>query len=487
MDTMSTRKGRVARAPGVPGGKRAVARRKSSVNEHEQPTSEQLTGDALEARCAAERAMAERDHLLAQMREANERLVFATLRADDLLEQANEARRRAEALAVQLGASEDALRASEAEAQASNRSKDEFLAMLGHELRNPLSPIVIALDIVAMDPTASHATEYALIARQIKQLIRLVDDLLDLSRINHGKIVLQRERLELSRAVALALETAKPLVESKRQTLRVDVPDHGLEVDGDTARLSQVIGNLLTNAAKYTRPEGSITVTGKRRGPMVVLRVRDTGLGISKEMLSRIFDLFAQERPTLDRSPGGLGIGLTIVRSLVSMHGGTVSAYSEGKDRGSEFVIELPAATVESAVAEPGPTRAAAHADRILVVDDNRDQVEALTLLLRKLGHDVRVAFDGPSAVEMVEEFTPEIVLLDIGLPGLDGYEVAQRLRITRDSRDLQLIAVTGYGQAADRRRSSAAGFDAHLVKPIDIATLQRAIEESHTRLHPLT
>ena len=463
----------------------AVARPHPAPNARKRPTTEELTADALQARCAAEQAMAERDHLLAQMREANERLVFATLRADDLLEEASAARRRAEALAMQLGASEDALRASEAEARASNRGKDEFLAMLGHELRNPISPILLALDIVAMDPAADHVTEYALIARQMKQLVRLVDDLLDLSRINHGKIELRRERLELSRAVALAIETARPWIESRHQTVRVDVADHGLEVDGDTARLAQVIGNLLTNAAKYTPPEGSITVTGEQRGPMVVLRIKDTGIGISNDMLPRIFELFAQERPTLDRSPGGLGIGLTIVRSLVAMHGGTVSAYSDGKDRGSEFVIELPAAAPgATSLAGAEPVQAVAPRDRILIVDDNRDQVAALMLLLRMLGHDVRVAYDGLSAIEAAEEFAPDIVLLDIGLPGLDGYEVAKRLRAQHDSRALQIVAVTGYGQPADRIRSAAAGFDAHVVKPVDLATFRRTIEECHARLH---
>lgn len=449
------------------------------------PTREQPSSDALRASVAAERVAAEREHLLGQMREANERLVIATLRADDLVEQASEERRRAEAMAAQLRAGEQALRASEAEAVESNRAKDEFLAMLGHELRNPLSPIVLALDLIAMDPAAPHVREYELISRQVKQLVRLVDDLLDVSRVNHRKIELRCERLELMHAVALAIEMALPSIESKHHELHVNVPDHGLEIEGDAARLAQVIGNLLTNAAKYTPPGGSITVTGERRAKTVVLRIRDTGIGISKEMLPRIFDMFAQECVTLDRGSGGLGLGLTIARSLVAMHGGTVSAFSEGRDRGSELVVEIPAiAPAESAPADTGPACAVVHTYKILVVDDHRALVEAMASLLGKLGHEVRVAFDGLSALEVAREFTPDVALLDIGLPGLDGYKLAKRLRSARPKQDLVLIAVTGYGQTSDRKRSREAGFDAHLVKPVDIATLQHAIEEARTHLH---
>ena len=439
--------------------------------------------DELRARAEADVTRIEREHLLAQMRQANERLVIATLRADDLAEQAIAARRTAEELAGQLRTSEEALRASEAEAQANNRAKDEFLAMLGHELRNPLSPILIALDLIAMAPPDPHERAHTMIARQVKHVVRLVDDLLDVSRINNGKIALQREHLELAPIVSRAIETASPWIESKHHTLHVAVPDHGLAVDGDAVRLTQVIGNLITNAAKYTPPGGSITVIGERRATTVVLRIRDTGIGIAKEMLPRIFELFEQERPTLDRSPGGLGIGLTIARSLIAMHGGTVTAHSEGRDRGSEFVIELPAIAAGDVAATDRPhDSAVVPASKVLVVDDNRDLADATATALARLGHEVRVAFDGPSALAMAAELAPDVVLLDLGLPGLDGYEVARRLRAMLPAHHLQLVAVTGYGQAVDRQRSHAAGFDSHLVKPVDVATLQRAIGKFHDR-----
>jgi PAS domain S-box-containing protein len=369
---------------------------------------------------------------------------------------------------------------AEAAAQTASRAKDEFLAMLGHELRNPLAPIMTALELMQMrDPTA-FARERKIIKRQVTHLVRLVDDLLDVSRITGGKIELHREPIELAVIVSRAVETVSPLLENRSHHLVVDVPPHGLPVDADAMRLVQVVSNLLTNSAKFTPPRGTITITGERRGSRVALRVRDTGIGISEDMLPHVFELFAQERQTTDRSQGGLGLGLAIVQNLVAMHGGTVTAHSEGIGRGSEFVIELPASAVELE-AQPYADDAVARAlppgaPKILVVDDNRDVAELMLESLTALGYDVRVAFDGPSALAIVEHFTPDIALLDIGLPVMDGHELAGRMHAK--VADTRFIAITGYGQETDRIRSREAGFALHLVKPVDIATLQEGVRQ---------
>jgi PAS domain S-box-containing protein len=375
---------------------------------------------------------------------------------------------------------------AEAQIQAASRAKDEFIAMLGHELRNPLAPILTALDLMSMrDPNASDR-ERTIIRRQIGHLVRLVDDLLDVSRITSGKIDLHREPIEIADIVQRAVEMASPLLEKKFHDLVVDVPNPGLAVDGDATRLAQVVANLLTNAAKYTQARGRIVVTGERRRGIVSLRVRDTGIGISQEMLPHVFELFAQERQTIDRSMGGLGLGLALVRSLVALHGGTVSAHSEGLGRGSEFAIELPALTEEVEI-QPR-TRALRGSlpltsrppgvDTILVVDDNRDAAEMLADSLIACGYQVRVAFDGPSAIEIARDFMPDVALLDIGLPVMDGYELASRLRALLAHRDTRFIAITGYGQGLDRSRSRDAGFVLHLVKPVDISDILDALRQ---------
>jgi signal transduction histidine kinase/ActR/RegA family two-component response regulator len=416
-----------------------------------------------------EKAVQVREQLLIQLREANGKLVAAALRADELLEAA------VTTSAAELRASEELLRARESKALETNRAKDEFLAILGHELRGPLAPMRIALDVIAMDTADTHRREHKLIERQMMLIVHLVDDLLDVSRIVNRKIVLRRKSLELADIVTQAVELASPLIESRGHTLTVSVPDHGLTLDGDMHRLIQVVANLLTNAAKYTEPRGLIAVTGERRGPNVLLRVRDNGIGISKEMLPRIFDLFAQEEQPAEHAPGGLGLGLPIVRSLVTLHGGTVTAHSEGPGRGTELVVELPALAKPAEATIQPPARGAAR--RILVVDDNRLVAELTHMALTKLGHDVRMAFDGPSALAVVAGFVPEIVLLDIELPGIDGYEVAKRLRTALAPHELHFIATSGRGQDSDRLRSANAKFDDYLVKPVDLWTLQRRIE----------
>jgi signal transduction histidine kinase len=497
--------------PAASAREQRVANRETWVRARENVTGEQeilvhdresavaLREEALRARAEAEAARVEREHLLVQMREANERLIMSSLRADELAEHAiaartaatetaaaeAEGRRRAEELTAQLRANEAALRASENTARESSRAKDDFVAMLGHELRNPLAPILIALDLIAMEGSDSHEREHAIIERQVHHLVHLVDDLLDTSRIRTGKVALKCEPIEMAEVVSRAVEMAGPMINSHDHVLSVEVPRRGLAVNGDAVRLAQVVGNLLTNAAKFTPSGGAIVVTGERRETTVALRVRDTGIGISKQMLPRLFDPYAQEHPEPNRVPTGLGLGLAIVRSLVEMHGGTVTAHSEGLGLGSEFVVELPALTRMS---EAGPNGRASLVEaelphRILVVDDNRDAASLTADALARLGHDVRVALDGHSALAMVQEFAPDIVLLDLGLPGMDGYEVARRLR-AEFSHHVEIIAVTGYGQPLDRQRSKEARFESHLVKPVDIATLQRSIDASWKRWH---
>ncbi len=365
-------------------------------------------------------------------------------------------------------------------AEAANRAKDEFLAMLGHELRNPLAPITTALHLMRLRGGDELQRERQIIERQLNHLTRLVDDLLDVSRITGGKIDLKRQPVELSEIVARAIELASPLLEQRRHHLHLAVPSSGVSVDGDAVRLAQVTANLLTNAAKYTEPGGDIWVSAELAGERAVLRVRDSGIGIAAEMLPRVFDFFVQDHQDLDRSQGGLGLGLSIVRSLVRMHGGEVSAASGGKGRGSTFIVELPAAVPRSggrdadlppAAAAPAPRR------RVLVVDDNADAAELLGELLSASGYTTEIAHDGPSAIQAVGTFDPDVVLLDIGLPAMDGYEVARRLRELPSRRPLRLVAVTGYGGEGDRQRGAAAGFDAHLVKPVQWEALESLLD----------
>jgi PAS domain S-box-containing protein len=367
------------------------------------------------------------------------------------------------------------------EAREADRRKDEFLAMLGHELRNPLSPIVTALELMRLKGEHAFERERTIIERQVEHVTRLVNDLLDVSRITRGKIEIVRERVALTQVVSKAIEIASPLFEQRVQKLSMDVPSAGLFVDADPVRLTQVIANLLTNAAKYTEPGGHVAVSAARQNGEVVVSVRDDGTGIAPEMLPRIFDLFVQSERGLDRAQGGLGLGLTIVKSLVELHGGSVTARSEGLGQGSTFEVRLPApaelnrAPAADKAAAGRRSTSSSPAPRILVVDDNVDAVEVLAEALGELGYTVRVAHDGPEALEVVTGFTPEIALLDIGLPVMDGYELAERLR-ARFGATVRLVALTGYGQDADRARSRAAGFDEHLVKPIELERLERLL-----------
>ena len=366
-------------------------------------------------------------------------------------------------------------------AEAANRAKDEFLAMLGHELRNPLAPILTALELMRLRGAPGLERERAVIERQTQHLAALVDDLLDVSRITRGMVQLKRERLSLSHVVAKAIETAAPLFEQQRHELVTDVP-LDLAVDADEARLTQVFANLLTNAAKYTDPGGRVSITARRDGDDVLVTVSDTGRGIAPEMLPNVFELFVQERQNLDRSRGGLGLGLAIVRSLVELHGGGVHAASMGPGHGSSFSVRLP--WVPSPSAGPrrqltGPEQPVAIGISVLIVDDNLDAAAMLAELLGAAGYHAVVANDGPQALAMARGFVPDVALLDIGLPAMDGYELARRLRDLTGWAAVRLFAVTGYGAHGDRMRSQAAGFDHHLVKPIDFAMLQKLMPPS--------
>ncbi len=367
--------------------------------------------------------------------------------------------------------------AARAEAEAASRAKDEFVAMLGHELRNPLSPIVTALEILALKGQA-ETREHEIIKRQVSHLVRLVDDLLDVSRVTRGKVALQREPLEVAEVVGQAVEMASPLLEQHGHRLELDVPAHGLGVTGDRVRLAQVVSNLLNNAARYTPPGGHVAVRAAREGDEVVLSVRDDGRGMPPELLPRVFDLFVQGARTPDRQEGGLGIGLAVVRTLVTMHGGRVEARSEGPGRGSTFLVRLPYAPVTPPPEKaPAAGRAAARPLRVLVVDDNVDAAELLASLLRARGHEVLSAHDGPGALAALDAWRPHAAVLDIGLPVMDGYELAGRIRERLGDDAPALFAVTGYGQASDAARSRDAGFRTHFVKPVDGDALLREVE----------
>jgi signal transduction histidine kinase/DNA-binding response OmpR family regulator len=375
--------------------------------------------------------------------------------------------------------------------QRADRQKNEFLSMLAHELRNPLAPIRNAVHVLRLQGRDGSQFGWArdVIDRQVKHLVRLVDDLLDISRITQGKIRLKLEPLEMGTVVAEAVEASRPVIEARRHRLDVNLAEEPLRVNGDAARLAQVLTNLLNNAAKYTDEGGRIGLTVGLEQGWVVCRVTDTGVGIPPEMLSAVFNLFTQADRSLDRSQGGLGIGLTLVRRLVEMHGGTVHAHSEGPGRGSEFVVRLPALVREAAgaaAAGGGESAAAPRAGcRVLVVDDNVDAADSLGMLLRLGGCEVRLAHDGPAALEAAQAFRPQVVVLDIGLPGMDGYEVARQLRTLPSTRHSVLAAVTGYGRDEDRARSREAGFDYHLVKPVDLDMLQAVLGSLPAALPP--
>jgi PAS domain S-box-containing protein len=391
-----------------------------------------------------------------------------------------------------MGISLDVTERREAEEQLKevNRRKDEFLAMLAHELRNPLAPIRNAAQILNVHAAGTPQLEWvrAVIERQTRHLVRLVDDLLDVSRMVRGQIVLQKSTVELGEIVRHAVETSRPLIRMRKHRLDVKLPEQPIRLNADLTRMAQVLANLLNNAAKYTDAGGQISLVAHGDGREVTISVRDNGPGISASLLPQVFDMFTQADRTLDRAQGGLGIGLTLVKKLVEMHGGSVEARSEGLGEGAEFIVRLPMLTAEEeaetrrAVGE-SDVAARAHGLKILVVDDNVDAADSIAILLSMEGHQTQTVNNAHDALIAATEFRPDVVLLDIGLPEMDGYEVARRLRAENAIENLRLVAVTGYGQPADRARAQAAGFDKHLVKPVEPAALNeflRTVQSPH-------
>jgi signal transduction histidine kinase/CheY-like chemotaxis protein len=360
-----------------------------------------------------------------------------------------------------------------------DQKKDEFLATLAHELRNPLAPLSNALQIMEMTGSQDQRIRdmRAIMQRQVTHMNRLVDDLLDVSRITRGRIELKKENISLRQVVESAVETSLPLVEQARHELTVTQPPEPIHLQGDPTRLSQVFSNLLNNAAKYTEPGGKISLTVTNNGDHILVSVRDTGIGIPKRMQPRIFDMFTQVDSSLERSHGGLGIGLKLVKELCELHGGSVSVASEGKGKGSEFTVRLPYAAQAGAEAQAEAPAPEPGRRRVLVVDDNEASAQTLLWMLNLLGHDAQMAHNGHEALAVAREFRPQVVLLDIGLPGMSGYDVCREMRADAGLKDAVLIAQTGWGQKEHRARSKEAGFDHHLVKPVDLKTLQSLLQ----------
>lgn len=397
---------------------------------------------------------AQDERRLQDMQEANAHLVHATLAAEQLGEAAKRVKRQ----------------------------QDEFIAMLAHELRNPLAPIRSAAALLErlepVDPRVKAISD--IIGRQVAHMARLLDDLLDASRVTSGKVTLRRRPTAVAEFVDEAVETTRSLIESQHQTLTLTLPPAPLYVNGDPTRLAQVVGNLLHNASKYTPDDGAITLSVAEEGATVVLRLKDDGGGIAEEAIEGIFDLFTQEERSLSRSHGGLGVGLAVVRSMVELHGGTISVHSDGIGRGTEFTVVLPRV---DQVAEPAPVQESAFvfgAARVLVVDDNQDAGDMLAMLLKVSGHEVEVARDGPTALAAFARQRPQVVLCDIGLPGMSGYEVGKRMRLEKreDGLEALLIALTGYDSPADRARTLASGFDFHVAKPADFDAVLALIQD---------
>jgi two-component system CheB/CheR fusion protein len=412
----------------------------------------------------------------------NEALLIAGLRAHESTETAERLNVHLESEIAERKRAEEGLRDALEKLAETDRNKDEFLAMLAHELRNPLAPIKNAAQILRIanspDPTTIRAQ--AIIERQADHLAKLVDELLDLSRVQKGKIRIERSHFDLAVAVSRAIESCEPLIEAQRHTVTLKVePGHPVCVDADPTRIDQVLVNLISNAAKYTRSEGAIDIAVAREGTMAVVRIRDTGLGIAPDNLERVFDLFTQVEQSLERSQGGLGLGLKLVKELVELHGGRVEALSEGLGKGSEFIVRLPALERAAPVAAAeAPALAVAAPKRILIVDDIPDNRESMEMLLTMYGHTVELAEDGEQAVEKALEGRPDVAFVDIGLPKLSGYDVARDIRRQPHGEHIVLIALSGYGQPEDHRKSLDAGFDAHFTKPISASTIRQVLSD---------
>ena len=441
-----------------------------------------VTAPILEVTDVAERVIDQRDFSLRVKRSSDDEVgtlvdAFNAMLAEvgrraDEIEASN---RSLQTEMVERRSAEDALRAAD-------RRKDEFLATLAHELRNPLAPLRNGLALLKLTSERPDLARDArdMMERQLDQMVRLVDDLLDVSRIATGKLALRRARIDLKEVIAAAVETARPFIAARSHRLEIALPDGPLPLEADATRLAQVFANLLNNAARYTEPGGRITIDAQVEGREVVVRVVDTGIGIDPAMLDRVFELFAQADQSLERPTAGLGVGLTLARALVALHGGTVVARSEGSGKGSEFVVRLPLAarpiaTVPESQRQPSGLRSAGH--RVLVVDDNRDFASSLAMLLSELGNEVRVANDGAQGLEAAKAFVPQVAFLDIGMPKLNGYRLAEMMRAESALAHTHLVALTGWGQEKDRRAAQDAGFDRHLVKPVKLEQILDILE----------
>ncbi|WP_254508254.1 hybrid sensor histidine kinase/response regulator [Anatilimnocola floriformis] len=419
-----------------------------------------------------------------------EREIKARQQAEQALQQANaELERRVAQRTTDLAQQDEQLRVTVAALQQSeqalketDRKKDEFLATLAHELRNPLAPIRNSLEVMkrADNNPEVIAQSRGTMERQMSQMVRLVDDLLDVSRISRNRLALRRESVSVADIVNNAVEACQPQIDSARHELKIDLPAQPIHVHADSARLVQVLGNLLTNACKYTEPGGRIAISVRRGDGDVLIRVRDNGIGIPPELMPRAFEMFSQLDRTLDRAQGGLGIGLTLVKRLVEMHEGTVTAHSEGTNQGTEFTVRLPALAAGPQPRPPVDTELTTKKGRrkILVVDDNRDSAITLAMLLKITGNELQTAHDGQEAVTKAEQFQPEIILLDIGMPIMDGYQACRAIRTQPWGQRIKIVALTGWGQESDRRQTREAGFDAHLVKPVEHALLVKTIDD---------
>jgi PAS domain S-box-containing protein len=372
---------------------------------------------------------------------------------------------------------QEGLRQLAADLSEANRRKDEFLATLAHELRNPLAPLRNGLEVMKLSVNNPKALEESrgMMERQLSQMVRLIDDLLDVNRISRGKIPLRKSRVPLADVVRQAVETSRPLLEHARHHLTISIPPEPIFIEADPTRIAQVFSNLLNNAAKYSDREGHVWLTVERQGSWALVTIRDTGVGIPPEMIPRIFEMFTQVNSSLDRSQGGLGIGLSLAKGLIEMHGGDIEAKSAGTGRGSEFVVRLPTVPAPefAAVSAIAARHISSPRRKILVVDDNRDSATSMAKLLNIMGNETYVAHDGAEALKAAAEFKPQVILLDIGMPNLNGYEAAKRIRREAWGRDVVLMAMTGWGQEDDKRRSKEAGFDHHLVKPVDLQKLE--------------
>lgn len=419
----------------------------------------------LRSKLAAFADLARGRRALAKMNESLQREVAERQKAEEALREANR------------DLEQRVLERTEALLEA-DRRKDEFLAMLAHELRNPLAPARYATRI--LDERGGTAPELVwargVIERQINQMARLVDDLLDVSRISRGSLVLQRERVSLAAVLRESLDSSMPLMEQNAIEVSVTLPPDSLQLDGDPLRLSQAFVNLLGNATKYSPPGGRVTLSAVRTGDQVEIVVKDAGIGIPSAMLERIFEMFTQVDQSLERSRGGLGVGLALVKRVIELHGGTVTALSDGPGRGSEFRVMLPVGGAATGPVDAKPSSRTARRHKVLIAEDGKDAADSMAMLLTIMGHDVKVAYDGEEAVTMAGEFRPAAIIMDVGMPKLNGYDAARRIRGEVWGRHVHLIALTGWGQADDRRRSKDAGFDQHFTKPVDLAELEKVL-----------